>query len=230
MSQFLVVVIVAVLLILGALPPALLEGQTEYTYSDEQAFSQIVTIRDNNGTLSTGSNPEVYSAGIFNITLATQTWYHPIAINRSVSEARIEGIYYAETPFGQGGFVTVTQGADLAIVAGDIVLNVDFPKFSMGGEGGGWQSLPFAYTLNRTFLDLTNTSSLSVTFECTAAAVCNYSYFVNYGIYLGVNLRYEHEIASPNPSLRISVMTLGVCSAAFLVFETAESRRMRESS
>lgn len=230
MSQFLVVVIVAVLLILGALPQALLEGKAEYTYSDEQAFSQIVTIRDNNGTLSTGSNPEIYSAGVFNITLATQTRYNPIAINRSVSEVRMEGIYYAETPFGQGGFVTVTQGADLDIVAGDVVVNVDFPKFSMGGDGGGWQSLPFAYTLNRTFLDLTNTSSLSVTFECTASAECNSSYFVNYGIYLGVDLQYEHVITSPNPSLRISVMTLGLCSAVLLVFETADTKRMRESS
>jgi hypothetical protein len=225
LTRFLGILVIAALLGIFAEQVILLSSEPSLQYSEETEYYEVVSVRDTNGSLSTGFHHEIreFEPGHFNLTLPLLRSQMLIELNSSVSQVSAVWMLHFELPGDHEDTVEVVYGSDIEVRAGSETFFNRMPRYS-------FEFANFTTAGNTAVLDLTlegdtlrslNTTELHVSCESMVEASCDAYYSVNYAISFTINLEFARPKATPGFYLILSpsFMILGLFSVILLVME-----------
>ena len=209
---------------MGTITLILPRFETRFELIEEPFYTEMILIRDTNGSLSTFdiNELEMFDDGEFNISLPTWTTKRLVELNESVNGVLVRSIIHWELPGREHkNFTILTFGADLEIETPNTTLKSGLPKYRFYASAGAGSAVTWTeeITLNRTLIEKYNISSAYVEFESMFRMNCNGSYAVNYGVGIEISLTYRRPLPYTSSPYIISFLALGVFSVGMLLLE-----------
>ncbi len=199
-----------------------------YTDLEENAFLEIVSIRDTNGSLSSfyGDSIDDYGSGDFNVTLPAGFYdRRPVEINDTTVKVRIECWFHWEVPGEHDELLDLVWAEDLTVTAGGVSLAKSNPPFEFMISSGGGLSVTtlMDMTLNSTVLQSLNATEIGIAYECMMRTDCEGYYAVNYVFSVRADLWNRRPVIGMSMMPGLTLLALGVMSAGLLVLEINRS-------